>query len=327
MKKAWSLLILLMLAATASGQPATDPRSVRMMGIPIEGPLDSLRQALQAAEFNEWGQSDDGEDYYFRGNFYGFRAKLMVSVAPETKYVRSAYVTVGPYGTQKMLEKNMQYFLYKMQQDHGRFTQRDESWFYMDDFGSIKLSVSDTDTGARELRILFLPTSAYYKDALSMGLREDVQEVVTENALAEENFMHFNGNGQLENPDLIDREYDRFGYLRRARMREQNGFSTVEYTYDDSYRLVKRTLTNDDAGISYINDYSYNDQDEVLTQQQKVFDKNGECLMTINMRNNYITRDDSGNWTSNTLSLTYWEKGGKTQQTTILQKRTLTYWE
>lgn len=327
MKKAWSLLILLMLAVTASGQPATDPRSVRMMGIPIEGPLDSLRQALQAAEFNEWGQSDDGEDYYFRGNFYGFRAKLMVSVAPETKYVRSAYVTVGPYGTQKMLEKNMQYFLYKMQQDHGRFTQRDESWFYMDDFGSIKLSISDTDTGARELRILFLPTSAYYKDALSMGLRDDVQEVVTENALAEENFMHFNGNGQLENPDLIDREYDRFGYLRRARMREQNGFSTVEYTYDDSYRLVKRTLTNDDAGISYINDYSYNDQDEVLTQQQKVFDKNGECLMTINMRNNYITRDDSGNWTSNTLSLTYWEKGGKTQQTTILQKRTLTYWE
>ncbi len=327
MKKAWSLLILLMLAVIASGQPATDPRSVRMMGIPIEGPLDSLRQALQAAEFNEWGQSDDGEDYYFRGNFYGFRAKLMVSVAPETKYVRSAYVTVGPYGTQKMLEKNMQYFLYKMQQDHGRFTQRDESWFYMDDFGSIKLSISDTDTGARELRILFLPTSAYYKDALSMGLREDVQEVVTENALAEENFMHFNGNGQLENPDLIDREYDRFGYLRRARMREQNGFSTVEYTYDDSYRLVKRTLTNDDAGISYINDYSYNDQDEVLTQQQKVFNKNGECLMTINMRNNYITRDDSGNWTSNTLSLTYWEKGGKTQQTTILQKRTLTYWE
>ena len=77
MKKAWSLLILLMLAVTASGQPATDPRSVRMMGIPIEGPLDSLRQALQAAEFNEWGQSDDGEDYYFRGNFYGFRAKLM----------------------------------------------------------------------------------------------------------------------------------------------------------------------------------------------------------------------------------------------------------
>ena len=327
MKKAWSLLILLMLAVSASGQPATDPRSVRMMGIPIEGPLDSLRQALQAAEFSEWGQSDDGEDYYFRGNFYGFRAKLMISVAPETKYVRSAYVTVGPYGTQKMLEKNMQYFLYKMQQDHGRFTQRDESWFYMDDFGSIKLSVSDTDTGARELRILFLPTSAYYKDAQSMGLRADVQEVVTENALAEENFMHFNGNGQLENPDLIDREYDRFGYLRRARMREQNGFSTVEYTYDDSYRLVKRTLTNDDAGISYINDYTYNDQDEVLTQQQKVFDKNGECLMTVNMRNNYITRDDSGNWTSNTLSLTYWEKGGKTQQTTVLQKRTLTYWE
>ena len=49
--------------------------------------------------------------------------------------------------------------------------------------------------------------------------------------------------------------------------------------------------------------------------------------MTINMRNSYMTRDDTGNWTTNSLTLTYWEKGNKTQQVTVLQKRTLTYWE
>jgi hypothetical protein len=49
--------------------------------------------------------------------------------------------------------------------------------------------------------------------------------------------------------------------------------------------------------------------------------------MTINMHNNYLTRDDYGNWTSNTLTLTYWEKGMKTQQSTVLQRRTIAYWE
>ena len=327
MKKISFIIILQMLCLMVCGQPKGDPRSISLMGIPIEGPIDSLRQSLVAAQFAEWGQSDDGEDFYFRGNFYGFRSKLMVSVAPETKMVTSAYVTIGPYSTQKMLDKNLQYFLYKLQKDHGNFSQRDDSWFYIDDFGSIKLSIVDNENGSRDIRVLYLPSVAYYKDALSMGLRGDIQEVVTENAVAEDQFMHFHGNGQIENLDLIDRVYDRYGYLLRARMKEKEGFSTIEYTYDDSYRLVKRTLTNEEAGISYVNSYTYNDQDEVLTQHQKVFDKKGECIMTINMNNNYITRDDNGNWTSNSLSLTYWEKGSATQNTTVLQRRTLTYWE
>ena len=327
MKKISFIIILQMLCLMVCGQPKGDPRSISLMGIPIEGPIDSLRQSLLAAQFAEWGQSDDGEDFYFRGNFYGFRSKLMVSVAPETKMVTSAYVTIGPYSTQKMLDKNLQYFLYKLQKDHGNFSQRDDSWFYIDDFGSIKLSIVDNENGSRDIRVLYLPSVAYYKDALSMGLRGDIQEVVTENAVAEDQFMHFHGNGQIENLDLIDRVYDRYGYLLRARMKEKEGFSTIEYAYDDSYRLVKRTLTNEEAGISYVNSYTYNDQDEVLTQHQKVFDKKGECIMTINMNNNYITRDDNGNWTSNSLSLTYWEKGSATQNTTVLQRRTLTYWE
>ncbi|MBE6259336.1 MAG: hypothetical protein E7107_00725 [Prevotella sp.] len=327
MKRLSFIVILQMLVLMVCAQPKGDPRSISLMDIPIEGPLDTLRQSLLAAQFAEWGQSEDGEDFYFRGNFYGFRSKLMVSVAPESKMVTSAYVTIGPYSTQKMLDKNLQYFLYKLQKDHGTFSQRDDSWFYIDDFGSIKLSIVDNENGSRDIRVLYLPTVAYYKDALSMGLRGDIQEVVTENAVAEDQFMHFHGNGQIENVDLVDRVYNRYGYLLRARMKEKEGFSTIEYAYDDSYRLTKRTLTNEEAGISYVNSYTYNDQDEVLSQHQKVFDKNGECIMTINMNNNYITRDDNGNWTSNSLTLTYWEKGSATQNTTVLQRRTLSYWE
>ena len=326
MKKSF-IIIMLLAALHVSAQSKGDPRSIQLMGIPIEGPIDTLKVTLKESEFTEWGKSDDGEDYYFRGNFYGIRAKLMVSTDSETGFAQSAYVTIGPYSTQEMLDKNLQYFLYKMQNDYGKFTERNESWFYMDDFGSVKLSLIDHDNGSRSIGILLLPTAPYYKDAISMGLRGNVQEVVTQNAVAEDQFLHFHGNGQAENLDLVDRHYDRFGYLLSARMKEQDGYSTVEYSYDDNYRLVRRTLVNEAAGIRYVNEYSYNDQDEPLLEQQKVFDKSGECIMTINMRYNYLTRDDNGNWTSNSLSLTYWEKGSETQKTTVLQKRTLTYWE
>ena len=253
MKKILTLLgLLLTLAIHAQSQ--RDPRSIHMMGIPVEGPIDSLRQALATADFAEWGQSDDGEDYYFRGNFYGIRAKLMVSITPETRLVNSAYVTIGPYSTEQMLEKNRQYFIYKLEQDYGHFDQRDDTWYYIDDFGSIKLSVVDNDNGSRDIRILFLNTAPFYKDALCMGLRSGVQEVVTENAVAEDQFMHFHENGMIDDPDLVERVYNRFGYLLQARMKEKDGFSTVVYDYDQQFRLIRRTLTNQQAGISYIND-------------------------------------------------------------------------
>jgi hypothetical protein len=326
MKKILTYLALLF-ALTVSAQTLTDPRSIRLNGIPIEGPIDSLRQALTEAEFAEWGQSDDGEDYYFRGNFYGIRAKLMVSITPETKLVNSAYVTIGPYSTNEMLERNLQYFRYKMEQDYGHLSERDDTWFYIDDFGSIKMSVVDNDNGSRDIRILFLNTVPFYKDALTMGLHADVEEVVTENAVAEDQFLHFNQNGMIDNPDLVDRMYNRYGYLISARMKEKDGFSTITYDYDQQFRLVRRTLVNAAAGISYINDYTYNSEDEPLTQFQKVYNKDGECIMTINMTNNYITRDDNGNWTSNSMTLNYWEKDAKTQQVTVLQRRTIAYWE
>ena len=71
----------------------------------------------------------------------------------------------------------------------------------------------------------------------------------------------------------------------------------------------------------------HNQTDEVQSENQKVYDKTGECIMTIQLNNNYLTRDDMGNWTSNQLTLTYWEKGMQSQRTQVLQKRTIAYWE
>ncbi len=319
--------LLLLLTTVLRAQAGADPRSLQFMGIPLEGSIDSLKTQLLDAGFAEWGKSDDGEDFYYRGKFYGIRAKLLVSISTQTRFVESAYITVGPYSTKSMLEKNFQYFLYKLQKDYGEFTKRDDSWYYMDDFGSVKLSVVSSDNGSRDIRVFYFPNSAFYKDALTMGFHGPVQEVVTENAVSEDQFLRFMQDGKLENPDLVNREYDRHGYLLRARMTEKEGYSEVEYTYDSRYRLIRRTLTNKTANIRYVNEYTYTDQDEVMSQNQKVYDKTGACVMTINMHNSYLTRDDYGNWTSNQLTLSYWEEGSQSQQTTVLQKRVLEYWE
>lgn len=324
MKRCIAVISFLLVACGAWSQ--TETRSILLQGMPLEGPLDSVRLQLKTADWTEWGQSDDGEDYYFRGKFYGIRAKLLVSVAESSKLLTSAYVSVGPYSTEAMLKRNLQYFLYKLQQEHGEFVQRDGAWVYMDDFVSVKVSIVDNDNGSRDIRVFFLPMGAYYKDAITMGLHGSVQEVVTENAVSEDQFMRFSQDGQLEQPDLTKRQYDRYGYLRSAEMTEEEGHSDVSYEYDSHYRLVRRTLTNEAAGIRYIHEYTFNERDEIASQNQKVF-KGDECVLTLNMHNNYLTRDDQGNWTANSLSLSYWEKGSQSQQTTVLQKRTIAYWE
>ena len=321
------LQLMLSFATVLCAQPQTDPHCLRFMGIPLEGNIDSLRVRLTETGFTAWGQSDDGEDFYFRGNFYGIRSKLLVSISAKTRLVESAYVTVGPYGTKSLFEKNYQYFLYKLQQDYGEFTKRDDAWYYMDDFGSIKMSDQTNEKGSREIRVFYYPSSAFYKDAIVMGLNGPVQEIVTENAVAEDQFLRFLQDGRLENPDLVNREYDRYGYLRRARMTEKQGYSDVEYVYDSRYRLVRRSLINSVAEIRYINEYTYNDKNEIQSENQKVYDKTGACVMTINMHNSYLTRDDYGNWTSNQLTLSYWEEGSQSQQSTVLQKRVIAYWE
>lgn len=327
MKKALVILTLSLLVAGLYAQPPVDPRCIHFMGIALEGQADTLRQQLKALDFVEWGQSDDGEDLYFRGKYYGIRAKLMVSLQPLTDLVVSAYVTVGPYRSKGLLARNLSYFRLKVEQDYGPLTERDGAWYHLDDYGSIKLSVVDNGDGSRDIRVLYATTAPFYKDALSRGLRGSVQEIVTDNPLAEDPVVRYLENGQLDDPDLVSRQYDRYGYLIRAEMEEQQGRSVVEYHYDDRYRIKRRTLTNQEAGIRYVNDYTYNDDDDILTQNQKVYDKTGTCVMTLNMRNDYLRRDEQGNWTANSLSLTYWEKDATTQRSTALQQRTISYWE
>ena len=327
MRKVVIVILLTLLTLATNGQTQRDPRSIHFMGIALEGPIDSLREELKAIGFAEWGASDDGEDYYFRGKYYGLRAKLLVSCSPASRLVRSAYVTVGPYSTKGMLERNMQYFRLQLEKEFGTLSERSGSYFYMDDYGNLKLSVVDNDNGSHDIRVLYFPTAPFYKDARCMGLRGSVQEVVTDNAVAEDRFLRFGEDGRIDNPDLTDREYDEHGYLVRANMTEENGHSVVTYEYDSRYNPKRRTLTNEQAGIRYINEYTYNSDGEIMSESQKVYDQKGECLMTINMHNSYMTRDDNGNWTTNSLTLSYWEKGGQSQQTTVLQKRTLAYWE
>ena len=304
----------------------SDPHSLCMMDVSLEGPVDSVAKRLAAADWQAWGNSEDNEDYYFRGKYYGIRAKLMLSTHPESRMVTSAYVTIGPYSTETMLQRNLNYFQYKLGKQYGALTQRDGAWVYIGDYGSIKLSVADNDNGSRDIRILYYVDGSFYKDAVSMGLKGAVQEVVTENAVDEEQFMHFSQDGKLENADLQERQYDSYGYLRKARMTEKEGYSLVSYEYDKQYRLVRRTLENPVAGITYVHEYTYNADGEVQTVIQKVWEKE-ECVLSINLRNNFLTRDSQGNWTTNSLQLSYWEKGTQSQQTAVLQKRTIAYWE
>ena len=321
------LTVIACLLAAVSLMAQDDPRSISMMGIPMEGPIDSMDVRLKAAGFTQWGGSEDGEDYYYRGKFYGIRAKLVVTIAPSSRLVRSASVSVGPYSTKGLLSKNFQFFLYKLQQEHGDFTRRDNGYYFMNDYGSIRLSESRNAGGSTDIRVFYYASGAFYKDAYVMGLHGNVQEVVTENAVSEDQFMRFGEDGRIENPDMTERQYDGYGYLRSAKMTEKDGHSDVEFVYSNSHHLLRRTLTNSDAGITYIHEYTYNQTDEVQSESQKVYDKNHECIMTINLNNNYLTRDDNGNWTSNQLTLSYWEKGMQSQRTEVLQKRTLTYWE
>ena len=55
MKKLLTFILFWSMLLTATAQPQTDPRSIQVAGIPIEGPLDSVRVSLKAGDFTEWG--------------------------------------------------------------------------------------------------------------------------------------------------------------------------------------------------------------------------------------------------------------------------------
>ena len=196
------------------------------------------------------------------------------------------------------------------------------------DYGYIQQSQIMHENGSNSIRYYYLNSAPYYKDVANLGMKGLVQEVITENPVAENNIEHFDQQGKLEGNDLIDRVYNKAGYLVSAAMLEKTGEkSLLTYEYDHENNLKRRTLVNTASGIRSVNEYKYNGDNEISQQSQKVFNKENECVLSITMKNNYEEHDDNGNWTKNTLSLTYWEKDQRAQMATVHQTRTISYWD
>ena len=309
---------------------ALDTRCIDLMGVPLEGPDSVFLPALESIGFERViSEDDEPGTYYFHGNYYGVKADLVIETDEKTKLLSTALVTSGPYRTFALFDRNNRYFLLKLQRQYGNFDAKgDGSLHTMTDLGYIKISNTLHENKSRTIKVFYLNTTPYYKDAVNMGLKGGVQEVITENPVAENGIEHFDPQGKSTGSDLIDRVYSPTGYLVSAAMLEPTGVkSLLAYEYDEQNRLTKRTLTNTTEGIHSVNEYSYNSDGEIKQQTQKVFDKNNECIVSITMKNNYTAHDDEGNWTTNELKLMYWEKNRQPQNMSVTQTRTISYWE
>jgi hypothetical protein len=274
-------------------------------------------------------EDDEPNTYYFHGDYYGIKSNLVIETDDKTKLLSTALVTSGPYRTYALYDRNNRYFLLKLQRQYGNFEAKgDGSLHTMTNLGYIKISNTLHDDKSRTIKVFYLNTTPYYKDAINMGLKGFVQEVITENPVAENGIEHFDPQGKSTGTDLIDRVYSPTGYLLSAAMLEPTGAkSLINFEYDDSNRLIKRTLINTKENIRSVNEYLYNDDDEIKQQTQKVFDSKNECIMSITMKNNYTSHDDEGNWIKNDLKLMYWEKNRQPQNINVTQTRTISYWE
>ena len=322
------LFFLLFLLSCSAG--AQDTRCLHILGIPMEGPVDSVTSKLRQQGFTDWGTSSDETEQHFRGSYYGIRCKLIVSCDAKTRFVTSAYITVGPYGSKTLFNRNFIYYKNKLTEEYGEMSERNGAWYYVGDYGLVKLSDIENETGSHDIKVFLFCTAPYYKDIYNLGLRGNVMEVVTDNPVMENPVEQFDRTGRTQQTDLIERQYDEYGYLREAKMQEQNGKnSLLTYSYDDLFRLRRRVLTNEDSGLRSVNEYTYNDDDELLSQSQKVFDKQDNCILSILLKYAYDENDydDNGNWTRATVELVYWEKQSGTQKSTLTQTRKISYWE
>lgn len=321
-------LLLSLLVAVADG--LSDERCISMMGVALEGADSVFIPALTAAGFTQTHSDDDEVDaYYFAGDFYGIKSQLMVNVDEKTRLLTSVLVSCGPYRVKDLYERNQKYLIGKLQREWGNFKAKgDGSLYLLNDVGYIQQTTIYHDDGRQSIRYFYLNTTPYYKDAANMGLKGRVQEVITDNPVMENGIEHFGQTGRSEAQDIIDREYNATGYLIRAAMVEPTGAkSELTYEYDDEDRLTRRTLVNSESGIRSLNQYHYNDDGEMTSQSQKVFDKQDECILSITMKNNLSERDDNDNWTLNQMQLTYWEKGQIAKTINVEQRRTISYWD
>ena len=331
MRKVGLLFCMLLMTAFAWGQAVSDVKCMTLMDVPLEGTDSVFIPTLQAAGFQQVkSEGDDPDTYYFKGDFYGIKdAKLMVTVNEKTRLLSDVTVKCGPYRTRELFDRNQKYLLGKLQREWGNFKAKgDGSLHTMTDYGYIRQSTSLDAEGRHTITYFYLNMAPYYKDAANMGLKGFVQEVITENPVGEEAILHFDEWGKLEGADLIDRKYNGAGYITEAAQMEASGEkSVITYEYDDECNLRRQTLTNTKSGLKVINEYKYNDDGEMTQQSKKVFDKQNECIMSINMKNSIEERDDNGNWIKNELTLTYWEKGQRPQTMKVNQTRTISYWD
>lgn len=309
---------------------ALDERCIDLMGVPLEGPDSVFIPALKSIGMEQYSPEDsDPGDYYFRGDFYGIKTNFVVSTDEKSGLLSTVLVTSGPYRTFALYDRNYRYFLLKLQRHFGNFDAKgDGSLHLMMDKGYVKISNILHEDKSRTINVFYLNTTPYYKDAMSLGLKGNVQEIITENPVFEGQMEHFDQNGKNSITDIIDREYNATGYLVKAAMLEPSGQkSELKYEYDKEGNLRRRTLRNVSEQVRSVNEYTYNDDGEIKTQSQKVFDKNNECVLSINMKNNYTDHDDEGNWTRNEVKLMYWEKGRQARNMNVVQTRTISYWE
>ena len=318
------------ISASVCAQTLADPKCISLMGVPLEGPDSVFLPALESVGFVQvQSEEPESDTYYLEGDFYGIKSSVMVTINDKTKLLSDAVVTCGPYRIRDLYDRNLKYLIGRLQREWGNFKAKGDGSLYMlNDYGYIRQSTGLDEEGRHAIRYYYLNSSPYYKDVANMGMKGLVQEVITENPVTENDIEHFSETGQLANDDLVDREYDSRGYLIRAAMREKGGGkSRLTYEYDSDGCLVKRTLINATSGIHSINEYHYNTSYEIIRQSMKVFNKENECIVSINMKNDLQERDDNDNWTVNKMQLTYWEKGQRTTIQTVEQRRTISYWD
>lgn len=320
---------MMLMALSVYGQNS-DAKCISIMGAPLEGPDSVFIPLLEEVGFAQTHpEEEEADTYYFSGDFYGIKSNLMVNVDENTKLLTSALVSCGPYRTRELYDRNKKYLLGKIQREWGNFSAKgDGSLYLLNDYGYIQESQIIHENGSNSIRYFYLNSSPYYKDAANMGLRGQVQEVITQNPVMEGDILHFEEMGKISDDGLVDRKYNSLGYLVSAAMIEQNGeHSQLTYEYDSDNCLTKRTLVNQSSGIRSVCDYRYNTTFDIVQQSQKVFDKNNECILSITMKNDLSERDDNGNWTKNKAQLTYWEKGQRTQIIQVEQTRVISYWD
>ena len=329
MKKLGMLLLLLMATVMAWSQAIYDPKCITLMDAPLEGTDSAFVPALKSVGFECIEGEGDELTYYFKGDFYGIKdTKMEVTVSDKTKMLSEVTVTCGPYRTRELYERNQKYLLGKLQREWGNFKAKgDGSLYVLTDYGYIRQSITLHENGAHSIHYYYLNMSPYYKDVSNMGLKGFVQEVITENPVAENPIVHFDEMGKLDSQELTERQYNQVGYLIAATTTEGGEKKLITYEYNDDGNLKRSIQTNTVSGLKLVTDYKWNDDGEMVQQSQKAFDKSNECIMSVTMKYDIQERDDNDNWTKNNLHITNWLKGQRAQTIEVVQTRTISYWD